>query len=181
MGDIPALFTRTSIRPNSRYAASASASTCCQWPTWQATGSARRPVRRWTSPAVSRQDSSLRLAITTSAPAAAKASTMARPSPRLPPVTSATFPVRSNRAFASSMIGRSPSERRRPPRALRTVGDEDRDGVGVVNRRPLRTDRNAETIVGERGAEERPNRVVVARVGEGARQQVLQLVAQLVG
>jgi hypothetical protein len=40
--------------------------------------------------------SSLRLAITTSAPAVANPSATARPMPRLPPVITATLPVRSN-------------------------------------------------------------------------------------
>ena len=47
------------------------------------------------SSATATQLSSLRLAMTTSAPAAAKASAIARPMPRLPPVTTATLSVRS--------------------------------------------------------------------------------------
>ena len=56
--------------------------------------------------AVASQASCLRLAITTSAPSAAKASAIARPRPRLPPVTSATRPVRSNSACGGVSIAR---------------------------------------------------------------------------
>ena len=59
------------------------------------------PVVRTTSAAVSSQDSILRLAMTTSAPCRAKASTISRPRPRLPPVTKATLPVRSKSSLAS--------------------------------------------------------------------------------
>src|ERR1700704_3385805 len=44
--------------------------------------------------------SALRLEITTFAPARAIASAIARPMPLVEPVITATFPVRSNRAFA---------------------------------------------------------------------------------
>jgi len=46
------------------------------------------------------QASALRLATTTLAPARAKPLAMARPMPRLPPVTMATRPVRSNESGA---------------------------------------------------------------------------------
>ena len=48
------------------------------------------------APAASRQASALRLVITTRAPKRASASAIARPIPRVDPVTSATFSVRSN-------------------------------------------------------------------------------------
>src|SRR5690349_6286889 len=56
-----------------------------------------------TSSAAASQASSLRLAMITSAPAFANARTICRPSPRLPPVTSATLPERSK---SSSFICR---------------------------------------------------------------------------
>ena len=46
--------------------------------------------------ATARQLSRLRLATSTRAPRSANASTSSRPRPRLPPVTTATRPVRSN-------------------------------------------------------------------------------------
>src|SRR2546421_9420059 len=72
---------------------------------------AARPVDASTSFAAISHASSLRDAITTAAPASAYACTMARPIPRLPPVTTATFPLRSN-----WIIDASPS-RTRPHRA----------------------------------------------------------------
>ena len=56
---------------------------------------------RWAS--VSAHASALRLATTTLAPAATKPSAMARPIPRVPPVTIATRPVRSNSVASSSL------------------------------------------------------------------------------
>src|SRR5437868_5270263 len=92
---MPALLTSTSTRPNASYAASTSPSSSGQWPTWHACASTRRPSLR-TSSAASSQASCLRLETTMSAPAPASAWMIARPSPRVPPVISATRPVRSN-------------------------------------------------------------------------------------
>src|SRR5271168_3585991 len=78
---------------------------------WQATGRARRPLAS-TSAATVAQASSLRLVMTTSAPASAKASTMDRPSPRLPPVTRATLPA-SGPASGASVTTRAPSRHER--------------------------------------------------------------------
>ena len=89
---MPALLTRTSTCPNSPYAVSTSASRASHRPTCAATGSARRPVCSRTSAAAFSQLSRSRLAMTTSAPAAARPSTISRPRPRLPPVTRATLP-----------------------------------------------------------------------------------------
>src|SRR5438067_9293837 len=89
---MPALLTSTSMRPKRACAASTSASMSCQRPTWQAWGIASRPDSDCTSRATASQASSLRLAMMTSAPARAKPSTIARPRPRLPPVTRATLP-----------------------------------------------------------------------------------------
>ena len=85
-----------------------------QRPTWQATGSARRPVTARTSRASASHASSLRLAITTSAPARARPSTISRPRPREPPVTTATRSVRSNEPTMES----SYPSRHDPPRAV---------------------------------------------------------------
>ena len=92
---MPALFTSTSHRPYSEYTASTRLSQSSHRPTWQATGMARRPVAAAISPAAASQLSNFRLAITTSAPADARPSAMARPIPRLPPVMTATLPRRS--------------------------------------------------------------------------------------
>ena len=56
-----------------------------------------RPSAR-SAAATSSQASALRLATTTSAPACAKPRAIARPSPRVPPVTTATRPERSKRS-----------------------------------------------------------------------------------
>src|SRR5216683_3827162 len=98
---MPALLTSTSTRPKPSYTASTRRSSSDQWPTWQAYASARRPVVLPTSCASSWEGSRWRATIATSAPAWAKPSTIARPSPRLPPVTSATLPSRRNRASAT--------------------------------------------------------------------------------
>src|SRR6476660_3518256 len=85
------------MRPNSSYAASTRASISFHRPTWQTCASARRPARR-TSAAASSHASCFRLATTTSAPACASVRTIARPSPRVPPVTSATRPLSPKRS-----------------------------------------------------------------------------------
>ena len=72
-------------------------------PDRKATGRARRLVAAAISSAAITQLSYLRLAITTSAPAAANPSATARPMPRLPPVITATFPVRSNSSAGVSI------------------------------------------------------------------------------
>ena len=61
--------------------------------------SARPPKSASTSAASRSQFSALRLAITTSAPCSANDRTMAAPNPRLPPVTSATLPLKSKYCF----------------------------------------------------------------------------------
>src|SRR5437763_1215436 len=101
---MPALLTSTSTRPNSSYTASTSGSSSCQWPTWQANAPARLPRAR--SPAATCSHASgLRLTIATSAPALEYADAIARPSPRVAPVTSATRPDRSNKSRASASSG----------------------------------------------------------------------------
>ena len=90
---MPALLTRTSIVP--KLAVGGGRERLHLLPVADVAGdaaSARRPVSRLTSSAVASQLGSLRLATTTSAPAWAKARTIARPRPRLPPVTTATLP-----------------------------------------------------------------------------------------
>src|SRR5262245_57255060 len=69
---------------------------------WTAQPVATPPASRIAS-AVSSHASALRLATTTCAPRAAKASAMARPMPRLPPVMIATRPVRSKSESRSSL------------------------------------------------------------------------------
>ena len=97
-GEMPALLTRMSTPPQARSTSVTSRSHSSQWLTLQAMARVRRPNFSSTSFANSSHASSLRLEMTTSAPASAKANTMLRPRPRLPPVTSARRPVRSNRS-----------------------------------------------------------------------------------
>src|SRR5580693_465828 len=96
---MPALLTSTSIRPNSRWSPSANVVTSSQWPTWHGRPTAFPPPALSSAAAFSHA-SALRLTTTTSAPAWLNAPAMARPRPRVPPVTTATRPVRSNRPDA---------------------------------------------------------------------------------
>ena len=68
---MPALLTRMSQRPNVSRTVSAKALHSSQRPTWVATASALRPCFSVISSATAWQLSSLRLAITTSAPCSA--------------------------------------------------------------------------------------------------------------
>src|SRR4051812_21905990 len=100
-----------------------------------------RPVSASTSFASASQLSSLRLAITTSAPASANALTIDRPRPRLPPVTTATLPVRSNNSSGRPLVsplrelaGRAPGSCRSCER-LRDRHPLLRQGAGGLHRR----------------------------------------------
>ena len=76
-------------------------------PMWVGTPSASPPIVRKCA-SVSAHASGLRLATTTLAPAARKPSAIARPIPRVPPVTMATRPVRSwSRWSCSRSMARS--------------------------------------------------------------------------
>src|SRR6185295_7638502 len=86
----------TSTPPKVSCARAARVSTSATRPVWQATASASPPLSR-ISLATASTPSSLRLASTSFAPAAARAAAIAAPIPREAPVTMATRPVRSNR------------------------------------------------------------------------------------
>src|SRR6267378_5429118 len=88
----PALLTRTSIRPKSFSTALANASTWLPTPTSQAYPRVPSPkaLAACSAAPPSREQSA------TLAPASMKALQMSCPMPRVPPVTSATFPVRSS-------------------------------------------------------------------------------------
>src|ERR1700730_18808319 len=88
--DAPALLTMTSRRPISFTVRSTSALTWSSWRTSTATQNERRPSLAISAVTGSRF-SSLRLAITTSAPARANSSAMDLPMPTPPPVTMATL------------------------------------------------------------------------------------------
>src|SRR5271169_2644594 len=93
--------------------------------------SAGLPVVSVISAARARQVSTFRLATATAAPRSAKAMLMALPNPRLPPVTMATFPVRSNRSVDGwplvMVVTRS---LRTDRRGLHTGVSPDRAGLG---------------------------------------------------
>ncbi|SLH39636.1 Uncharacterised protein [Mycobacteroides abscessus subsp. abscessus] len=94
-GAMPALLTTMSRLPNSAMIASTAGSMVSHCPTCSASGWAA-PVGTSASVATARsQESSLRLETITVAPACLRPRAMARPSPRLAPVTRATLPVRS--------------------------------------------------------------------------------------
>ena len=99
---------------------------------WYAIGSARRPSAR-TSSATASQFSSLRLAITTSAPCSANASTISRPRPRLPPVTIATLSVMSNRSVMV-LLRRCVLTSRRSSHRRRSSAARERDVIGEPHR-----------------------------------------------
>ncbi len=103
-----ALLTTMSIAPNRLTAASTSASTPASSPMCTGTPSASPPIA-CNAAAVDAQASDLRLATTTFAPAHTNPSAIARPMPRVPPVTIATRPVRSKSVpnFSLSTTGHS--------------------------------------------------------------------------
>src|SRR5262249_34199554 len=103
-----------------------------------------------------------------SAPAFAKPSTIALPSPRLPPVTSATFPARTLSDIGSPS-GTHPAQ----PRAVHLVGD---DFVGTA--RKLHQQRPRLARVDDLFHPEDLRRQ--DRIAQGS-ELLLQLLAQLVG
>ena len=115
---LAALFTTMSRRPNRSTVRSTRLSMAAMSAMWVGTPRASPPISlRWAS--VTSQASALRLPTATLAPAACRPSAMARPMPRVPPVTIATRPVRSCRlaSFCRSMTGSCP---RGAPRRLGT-------------------------------------------------------------
>src|SRR6185436_5310519 len=135
----PALLTHTSIRPRRVTATSASARI---WPRsvmsvgWT---TARRPVASTSRATVSRS-ARLRAPRTTSAPQSANASAIARPRPRLAPVTTHALPARENlkRRSGAAIVHRVPHPLR-PERHV-DVADVERpervdDGVDDGRRR----------------------------------------------
>src|SRR5512144_1064733 len=93
--DAPALLTMTSRRPISFTVRSTSALTWSSCRTSRAMQNERRP-NFWISAVTGSRFSSLRLAITTSAPARANSSAIAFPMPTPPPVTIATLSSMEN-------------------------------------------------------------------------------------
>ena len=127
---VPALFTRMSRLPNSPTTWSTTALTCSRFVTSIFKATERRPISRisldvfsektafceaiacestlWEASAVFSSSGSLSIKMsvtTTSAPARARARQSARPRPRDPPVTRATFPLRSIMASSPSGSG----------------------------------------------------------------------------
>src|ERR1041385_1894420 len=117
------LLTRMPIGPSARSVSRTARSSSSRFPTGQASGSTR-PGRSASSPAVFSSTSSFRLAMATSAPAAASRAAMAFPMPRPPPVTRATrWASGASWLMSCSGVG---TERRKD-------GKTD----GTVDRRPL--------------------------------------------
>src|SRR5262249_5514213 len=107
-GLVRGLFTRTPRPPQVDATVSTARSTSSRRPTWQATASAVPPASS-ISRATASTPSWRRLATATRAPASASASAIARPMPRLAPVTSARRPA--SRKRVSTMRGRLPEPR----------------------------------------------------------------------
>src|SRR6266542_4474796 len=151
----PALFTRMSSRPKrSRTAATARAGASRSVPS-ALIASAQRPVASIAATAFAAASLSPRNVNATCAPCVARATQIARPIPRDPPVTSATTPARSSAIIRSMrsarersrFLGRDRGSERRPALAaereclgepLRAAG---RAGLGV--RAPERLARSA--------------------------------------
>ena len=93
----PALATTVSMRPIFSTASTMPAATASSSATLTTWVSTRTPIG-FSCASASAFFCALEPQTTTSAPAWASASTMPKPMPPLPPVTSATFPVRSNGA-----------------------------------------------------------------------------------
>ena len=96
---MPALLTRMSTGPSSASTRRNAGSSAGRSVTSTASASARAPAA-CSSASTSAFFSTLRPKIATAAPACANPSAMPRPMPRLPPVTRATRPARSNAAGA---------------------------------------------------------------------------------
>ena len=105
---MPALFTSTSICPNLSSEACVIARTLSSSRTSHATASASRPsastssATLWIVPGSCRRGVSVRPATTTLHPAPASPKAMARPMPRVAPVTMATFPESSKKSVSPS-------------------------------------------------------------------------------
>ena len=91
---VPALFTRMSIGPRASIAVPTIGPMAAASDMSQAIGRASTPREARCAAALS-NSSRLRAVIATRAPISPSASAICRPSPREPPVTSATLPVRS--------------------------------------------------------------------------------------
>ena len=120
-GAAPALLTSTSTVPKAPIVASTSAWTWAGSVTSVGTATARPPAD-WISFAARSRASGLRAARATDAPAAANAVAMARPMPRLPPVTMATWPSSEKSGTpVGAALGSWFGMGRRPPRLGRWV------------------------------------------------------------
>src|SRR4051812_25466933 len=102
---MPALFTRMSRRPNAATVSSTIRATSAALVTSTATARALAP-RSISSRTAASDFLALRAATTTAAPAAARPRAMPSPMPPLPPVTTATLPLRSNTSPSPVFGGR---------------------------------------------------------------------------
>ena len=157
---LAALLTTMSTPPNSATVAATSAASCSGSPTWVGTDRADPPSSRISVTAASHAPA-FRLATTTFAPIAANPCAIARPMPRLPPVTIAVLAVRSKVPSSAdlsmcppwssgrTLVRRWRNDRRRavwqhrPPngRAHRTTADRHR-GPGASTTRIIITSAN---------------------------------------
>ena len=90
-----AFAIKTSTAPSSEIVRSTRACSWSLWPMWHGMGSAAPGRSRLMSSAAASHASGVRLDTTTRAPCSARRRAMARPMPRVDPVTTATLPVRS--------------------------------------------------------------------------------------
>src|SRR5215203_6234435 len=113
---VPAALTSTSMRPKASTARSTAPAASSSLARSMGKVNARRPVCE-TSSLVLSSSSSLLATSATSAPARARAIVVARPSPLLAPVTSATLPSRGRSPFTASLMLCHP-----PSDAMGTMG-----------------------------------------------------------
>src|SRR5690348_11468913 len=66
------------------------------------------------------------------------------------------------------------------PRASRPLGCEHAHRIGVVDAMVFAADRDTHAVVSRGSREQGPDAVGVSRVGEGAREEIFQLVAQFI-
>src|SRR5829696_8479926 len=145
----------------------------------RATSSASR-TSRWTastfpptSSASARERGSSRAATTTVAPTSARLRTQVSPRPRLPPVTTATLPLRSKRS--STLTGTSSSESARHRVEFRAIVEEPQAAAARQAPRDARSEvRFEEREVARSEPVARRGRLVPERVEQRQRAQALE-------
>src|SRR6185437_93563 len=155
---IPALLTRMSTVPSLRRS-SVTAAAVARWSVTSATAAATVPPARWISPTVASSSSADRAISPTAAPAPASRAPSSRPTPRPPPLTSATIPSSGRpSASAHSAGARIAMAASVPMAVLAGTGLAVRAGTGLAVR--------AGVALGEQPAQDLPRGGLGDAVGE---------------